>query len=230
MTQLSAQQIAQLVHAHTNDAALAAQAVAVALAESGGRTDARHENRNSAGVVTSTDRGLWQINDRWHPEVSGAVADDPVRSTAAAATIAGGGFRNMTPWSTYKSGSYKRQMPAAVTAVQAVYGTQSGAPGPVGDVAASIGDVITAPFDGLAAVGRFAASLGERSTWIRVVEVVGGAALITLGASMLKVELAADVAGKVLGSDKADAAAAVIPGGKVAKAALVTAAKAKGSK
>ncbi len=48
-------------------------ALAVARCESGLNPHAR--NINPAG---STDRGLYQINDKWHPDVSTEQADDPV--------------------------------------------------------------------------------------------------------------------------------------------------------
>ena len=47
-------------------------AVSVSLAESGG--DAHVQGPNSDGSI---DRGLWQLNSRWHPEVSDACAYDP---------------------------------------------------------------------------------------------------------------------------------------------------------
>lgn len=239
MSRLSAEQIARLVVRHTSDRALAAQAVAVALAESGGLTTARNENRDRNGRVTSTDRGLWQINDRWHPEVSDAAADNPTTATAHAARIAGGGFRNMTPWSAYKNGSYKRHLQAAEAAVAGVLGggqpggragltDPGGAPGPIGDVIERGADLVTAPLDGLDAVGAFFARLGERATWVRVAEVVGGVVLIIIGSSLLKVELVTDAAGKLLGDGKAGAAAALVPGGKAVKTTVAAAAGAGG--
>ena len=88
-------------------------AVAVALAESGGRTDAVHQN---PGPPPSTDRGLWQINSRFHPEVSDAQAFDPNASTDAARRISAGGT-NWTPWHVFTSGAYQQQLPAAQAAV-----------------------------------------------------------------------------------------------------------------
>jgi hypothetical protein len=49
-------------------------AVAIAWAESGLNPAAEAFNKNSGGNVTSTDRGLWQINDYWYPEVDNACA------------------------------------------------------------------------------------------------------------------------------------------------------------
>ena len=44
-------------------------AVPVEWAEAGGNADAKHGNTDG-----SIDRGLWQINSRWHPQVTDAQA------------------------------------------------------------------------------------------------------------------------------------------------------------
>lgn len=77
-------------------------AVAIALAESSLNTSAQHRNTDG-----SIDRGLYQINTRWHPEVSDACAYDPVCATQAAYRISGNGT-SFTPWSTFTSGAYKQ--------------------------------------------------------------------------------------------------------------------------
>lgn len=73
------------------------KAVAVALAESGGNPQAVNVNSDS---TRSRDRGLWQINSRWHPEVSDAQAFNPVECARAAYRISSGG-RNWQPWATW---------------------------------------------------------------------------------------------------------------------------------
>jgi len=77
-------------------------AVAVALAESRGRT---HVINTAGNHPPSRDRGLWQINDYYHPEVTDAMAFDPILCATAALRISNGG-RDWHPWSTYVSGSY----------------------------------------------------------------------------------------------------------------------------
>jgi hypothetical protein len=100
-----------------------ATAVAVSLAESGGRVRARCYNTGhgcrSAPFAgqRSVDRGLWQINDRAHPDVSMAVADSPSGAARAAWQISGHG-RNWRPWSSFNSGSYARFLPRARAAVK----------------------------------------------------------------------------------------------------------------
>lgn len=88
-------------------------AVAVALAESGGRTDAIHDN---VGPPPSRDRGLWQINSRFHPDVTDAQAFDAAAATDAARRISAGGA-NWTPWNAFRNNAYLAHLPAARAAV-----------------------------------------------------------------------------------------------------------------
>lgn len=93
-------------------------AVAVALTESGGVTNATGMNRSGSGrQVTSIDRGLWQINNVYHPEVSDACAYDPACCAQAAYRISRSGT-NWTPWTTFTTGAYRTNMSAAMKAVQ----------------------------------------------------------------------------------------------------------------
>jgi murein DD-endopeptidase MepM/ murein hydrolase activator NlpD len=89
-------------------------ATAVALAESAGDPAAVGVNQDQ---WRSRDRGLWQINDHWHPEVSDACAFDPGCNARAAYTISNG-WTDFSPWATYQSGAYQRFMPSAATASQ----------------------------------------------------------------------------------------------------------------
>ena len=91
-------------------------AVAVALAESGGRTDVVNEAGN---VPPSRDRGLWQINSYWHPEVSDREAFDPVQCGRAAYRISKSGA-DWHPWATWTSGAYLSFAHRAAIAVSAV--------------------------------------------------------------------------------------------------------------
>lgn len=77
-------------------------AAAVAMAESGGNPAARNVN-----VDGSVDRGLFQINARWHPEVSDACAFNPECAARAAYRISNQGT-NWNQWSAYKNGSYRQ--------------------------------------------------------------------------------------------------------------------------
>ena len=84
-------------------------AVAVAWAESRGDTTAKGYNSNSI------DRGLWQINNYWHRDVSDSCAFDAGCNARAALRISSGGSR-WSPWATYNDGLHHRWMSAARTA------------------------------------------------------------------------------------------------------------------
>jgi hypothetical protein len=86
--------------------------IAVALAESSGWTKAVLINTDC-----SRDRGLWQINSRWHGEVPDSQAFDPNGCARAAYTISSGGS-NWQPWTTYNNGAYQQFMARARTAAQ----------------------------------------------------------------------------------------------------------------
>jgi hypothetical protein len=78
-------------------------AVAVALAESGGNPAAVNTTGNFPEA--SRDRGLFQINSFWHPEVTDAEAFDPLLNAHAAYTISTGGM-DWDAWSSYTQGTY----------------------------------------------------------------------------------------------------------------------------
>lgn len=85
-----------------------ATAVAIALAESNGRTDAINRN-NSNGSV---DRGLWQINSV-HDKLPGDRFNPADNARLAYQIWKNGGWR---AWSTYKSGRYRAYLPRGTTA------------------------------------------------------------------------------------------------------------------
>lgn len=89
------------------------RAVAVALAESGGKTDAVGVNHDSH---RSRDRGLFQINSYWHKEVTDAQAFNPETAAAAAFRISKGGA-DWHEWSTWNNGKAQLQMSRAALAV-----------------------------------------------------------------------------------------------------------------
>lgn len=79
-------------------------AVAIAMAESGGRENARGVNSDRRRTV---DRGPWQINSHWHREVPDSEAYNYDAAARHAFRISGGG-RNWSPWTTYKTGAYRQ--------------------------------------------------------------------------------------------------------------------------
>ena len=110
MTVLSVDQIAALWK--STGGSNCATAVAVALAESSGRTDAILVNTDSHH---SRDRGLWQINDYWHSEVSDSCAFSASCNAKAAYTISSHGA-SWSQWATYTGGAYKQHLSASTAA------------------------------------------------------------------------------------------------------------------
>lgn len=140
---------------------------AIVLCESAGKIKATHTNTDG-----SVDRGLWQINKRWHPDITDACAFNPACSTMAASRISGLGT-NFGAWSCYKSGAYKQHLAAAERAVDRV---RTGiTPGDVvGEAAKNAKAVVVDP---LLAVGKFLATLTQAQTWVRVLLVIVGAVI-----------------------------------------------------
>lgn len=79
--------------------------VAIAQAESSLNTSAQHTNSDG-----SLDRGILQINSRYHSEVTDSCAYDAACSFQQGYRISSQGT-NFNAWSTYTSGAYLRYMP-----------------------------------------------------------------------------------------------------------------------
>merc|ERR1719183_3399798 len=116
---ISGQQAAQLWLQAGGNSGNCADAVSVAMAESGLNTQARNVNTDSHHSV---DRGLWQINNYWHPEISDSCAYSAACNAKGAYSISSGGS-NWTPWSTWNNGAARQHYAAAQQAC-------SGGPGP----------------------------------------------------------------------------------------------------
>lgn len=113
MSTLSPAQIYKLATDAGLSAPAATTATAIALAESGGRTDAQGD----VGLEDATwgpSVGLWQIRSLKAQSGTGQDRDatrltDPAFNAKAMAHISGAG-KNFGPWSTYKSGAYKKHL------------------------------------------------------------------------------------------------------------------------
>lgn len=178
-------------------AALAAQAglrgqalqtaVAVSFAENGSH-DSYATHRNSDGSV---DTGLWQINS-----VHGQWTEQQLKNAgtnAAAMYVVSSHGTDWTPWTTYTSRAYVAKLPAAAAAIRSMQadggpsrvlvahpppGSTSGDGGLPGS--GLVGDalgVITTPISWGESLAKFLGALMDRSTWIRVAEILGGLAL-----------------------------------------------------
>jgi hypothetical protein len=88
--------------------------VAIAMAESCLNNNAQHINSDG-----SIDRGILQINNKWHPEVSDSCAYNEACAFQAAYAISKGGT-DYSQWATYTSGDYQSNVPAVsqITGIQ----------------------------------------------------------------------------------------------------------------
>ena len=102
--------------------------LAIAQAESGLDTHSINVNND---VYRSVDRGIVQINNHWHPEVSDQCAFDPGCAFVQAYRISAGGT-NFNQWATYTNGSYLKFMSSsqsiAVSASSSPYPPYQGQP------------------------------------------------------------------------------------------------------
>lgn len=80
-------------------------AAAIALAESGGRSDATNTNKNG-----SKDYGLWQINSIHAAILKGGNWKDGPDNAEMAYKVYRNSGKSFRPWVTYNSGSYKQFM------------------------------------------------------------------------------------------------------------------------
>lgn len=85
---------------------LAPVMAAIAKAESGGRTDARHVNRDG-----SIDQGLWQINSSNSGLYQGKNIYNPQENAQVAARLAEHSGKRLANWTTYTSGAFRKFLP-----------------------------------------------------------------------------------------------------------------------
>lgn len=168
---LTDQQIANVAKASgwtsTSEIAIA---VAVALAESGGRPEATHVNSNG-----STDYGLWQVNSIHGFDPNRLLT--PTGNGSAAHQVYSEAGNKWTPWSTYKSGAYL----AFLARGRAVAGSAS-AGGSVND------PPIDRPIPGVSSLSDLYSSITSLANWVsnannwrRVGLFILGAILLTYG-------------------------------------------------
>lgn len=91
-----------------------ARAIAVCCAESGRNPAAVNVNEGGS-APGSRDRGLFQINDYWHPEVPDEVAFDPAGACRAALAIQQGA--GWGAWAAYTNNAYERYLEPAKVAL-----------------------------------------------------------------------------------------------------------------
>lgn len=171
--------------------------------------------------------GLWQIRSlkpaylaaEPHRDAS-RLADPTFNAQAARKVYQAQGY---SAWSVYSSGAWKRYSGEAELAAKGVTRGPLGIVNPIDAVGAGAQQAAGGVVDGLDAVGAFFGQLGQRGTWVRVLQVVGGAGLVIAGLAWLGKDIAgpvASVAADVIPQAKAlKAAGAVTKAATVAKAA-----------
>jgi hypothetical protein len=216
LSTLNAAQVYTLAHNAGFDAATSAIMVGISSAESEGFQTDILGDVDLEDATWGPSVGLWQIRSLKAQTGTGGPRDvtrltDPVFNAQSAYSIYKG--QGLKAWTTYTDGAYKAGMSALGSANPGTGGRlglgTSGVSAAVNAIpaagAAAISSV-TGAVSGLDAVGAFFGQLGQRATWIRILQVVGGAALIVGGVSIV---------GKgVIG----DAASSLIPGGEAVKA------------
>jgi len=85
-------------------------AVAIMCAESRRYIEAWHDNLAGDGTVASTDRGLFQINNKAHPTLSDKEAYNPKNNAVYAAQISNNGA-NFSPWAAYDNNAHLKFIP-----------------------------------------------------------------------------------------------------------------------
>jgi hypothetical protein len=161
---------------------------AIAMAESGGRTDAR----GTVGEI-----GLWQINQpvhvKAHPTWTVAYLQNPVNNAYAAKTVLAS--QGLGAWTVYTNGAYKQFYGGTVSgAVGAAVAAAGAIPGPVGWVVDAAGNLVQAGagiVDTGAQLGRLAIAVAKAGNWVsspqnwvRIVYIGIGAAAV-VGAMLL---------------------------------------------
>lgn len=177
-------------------------AVAVALAESSGRTDVV----NSIGCCV----GLWQINVKAHKQYTAAAMKDPDANAKAAYAISSGGS-TWKPWEAYTNGAYLLYVPTAKAAVSSIGDLAGGTtdwgggdfqgtddnpliPDSIENLGRGITDVAAFP-------AKVLAWISDRNNIIRIAKVAVGAGVVLVAVAVLArpvVEPVAKTAAKVV--------------------------------
>lgn len=104
-------------------------AVSIALAESGGNSQAYNPERAAGAAEGAGSFGLWQIYRTAHPEFATWNLLDPAVNAAAAYSVYQGAGNSFRPWSTYKNSAYLAHVDAVNGVIAASGDTTAGGDG-----------------------------------------------------------------------------------------------------
>jgi hypothetical protein len=170
-------QIKDLWVMYGGDPGKASIAAAIAMAESGGRSDAINGS-NSDGSI---DRGLFQINS-----VHGANSTTDLATNIRYAIKLSNNGNNWSPWTVYKSGAYRKYLDGPDTGGATATMTSLDIPNPL-DSLKDIAD----KFSTIIKAGEW---FSNPKNVIRIVQVVLGGALTLVGVFVLNESLVMKVA------------------------------------
>lgn len=196
MTTLTDGQIAALAASQGLTGRALVVSVAVALTESGGRTDALGPSTKWGRAV-----GVWQIMPLAGRPSTSQLMDANVNAQQMYKISSGG--KNWGPWEAYTNGSYLRFWSRAQKAAN----NPSAVPPTSGS---GVEQASLNPLDWAEGAGNFFKLMTDPNTWLRVGMVLGGGIILAIGLFMLTGQ--ADRLGQAAGM-----AVDFIPGGKVLK-------------
>lgn len=107
---LSYQAVARLVR--TSGVSCTGDRIALAVAVARAESSFRPSITNTVGNAHGTDRGLWQLNSYWHPEISAACALSPSCAARATRRVSHDSTR-WSEWWTYNNGRHLPYMSSA---------------------------------------------------------------------------------------------------------------------
>lgn len=193
MAKLGLPEIAKLAHtAGITKVEALRDAIAIAMAESSGRTDARNTSPTIINAEWGPAIGLWQIHSRKPEEGKGTTRDasrltDPAFNAASMFQISNGGT-NWGPWQGYRSAQYFLILPQSASAARAELGTGDAvddalnqAPGAIQGAADAAAATAGGVADIAAGVKGVTAWIGDRNNIMRVAKVAAGVALLVGG-------------------------------------------------
>jgi len=203
MAQLSTQDIAKYAYQAGFRGMDLVYAVAIAIRESAGNTQAYNPEVAAGTKKGSGSRGLWQIYGQAHPEFNNDSVYDPLKNAQAAFKVYQEVGNKFTPWSTWNNGSAKSlALTLGDIKESAIAGISTTAQTVASGGASAIGEAANSVLDNLGGrlLGKNAE--GKPREMADAIAYLSGSVLILLGLIFLFVksgagETTVKIAGKV---------------------------------
>lgn len=176
-------------------------AIAIALAESGGRIGAI----GGPNFDGSRDYGIWQINEKAHPQLFAQYPEWWSITNAKMMAAVSNGGTNWKPWSVYNNGKWLLYRQRGLLAAQLTASTGTVKAGEAGSQTVT-SYPWTPAMHALQSIGGLLYKAGEWTgdpdSWVRVLQVAVGGALVVGGIALVARPLVEPVAGGVAGIAK----------------------------